>query len=425
MTDIEQLVRDTLNDYATAAPEFTAMRPEHGRRWRLIAPLAGIAVAAALVGAFAWFDTRPPVISDLPADGPDISEMTGIDLANALGLKPHFDGTTHGCDATGHGDIAYCLDSVSDDPLQRRIIALQIQGYARNDALVQYAQLDVKIAETLHDLGYRKGTDAIEPYQKQQDELKPDLVYVPDDIRGLTGEAVGNELGLAPMKTSEQPGCWAFAEYVNGSGFCYEDLTGHDKFASLILGAQINGHAPTAAEADYLAAYLEWNYRNHSSLAHDPDREAELWGQIVDLRSQLTSHTGDALPMPGPDVNPLNDDTITALEHQGIHVSLLDPLDTKPEISVSEALAAMNDDARDAEPAEMSLARVTVDDYLNHANERIIDNRLAWIGLYPDTEVFLSGPIQGSEDRPSTYTADMIVVVDATTGDFLRAETIS
>ena len=291
MTDVEQLLRATLQDYSGMAPEFTAIRPERPRRMRglLVAPVVGVVCALALVAVFVWFDSRPQPSSDsTPADGLDTSELTGSDLARSLGLKPHFDGATHGCEATGYGQIAYCLDGVSDDPVERRVIGLQIQGYALNDALVRYAQIQEQIARVMDSgLSFRKASEVIEPYREQQAPLRDELVYIPPDVRGLTGEAAGDELGLAPMEVSDQPGCWAFAEYVHGLGFCFEKLTAGDKLASFILGRQINGHAPTELEADYLEAVLSWRTLNDQPLARDPEREAELWGQMSDLRAQL------------------------------------------------------------------------------------------------------------------------------------------
>lgn len=122
--------------------------------------------------------------------------------------------------------------------------------------------------------------------------------------------------------------------------------------------------------------------------------------------------------------SPLSEQTLEQMQKRGIRASLLDPQDTQPPVSASEARAALAQEGS-GEPGEMSLATVTVDAYLDRSGQRIIDNRMVWVALFPDTDVFLFGPIQGSEDRPAAHKADMIVMVDATSGKFLTAETIN
>jgi hypothetical protein len=107
------------------------------------------------------------------------------------------------------------------------------------------------------------------------------------EIRGLTGEAVGLALGLQPMKTADQPGCQAFAEFVNGEGFCFEQLTWPNRPASYILGEQISGDAPTEIEADYLDAVLELDAMTDGSIDYDAAREAELKELIAVLEPDV------------------------------------------------------------------------------------------------------------------------------------------
>ncbi len=110
------------------------------------------------------------------------------------------------------------------------------------------------------------------------------------DIRGLTGKEVGEALGLEPMSGTVY-GCEAFAEYVDGVGFCYEQWTWPDRPASYILGNQINGDAPTPADADYLAAVLELHAMNDGTIEYNAQRETELITLISELQPQLSVPT--------------------------------------------------------------------------------------------------------------------------------------
>lgn len=138
--------------------------------------------------------------------------------------------------------------------------------------------------------------------------------------------------------------------------------------------------------------------------------------ELADWLDNIT--TNENAPTP----EALSTDTLERMHDRGIRAVTADPDIVNPNVSQDEALANF---ARDEpQPSEMSLTTVTVDNYLDRSNQRIIDNRTAWVALTPNVDVILSGPIQGSEERPSTYKSDMVVIIDATTGETLRAETI-
>ena len=71
-------------------------------------------------------------------------------------------------------------------------------------------------------------------------------------IEGLTGKALGEELGLEPVPYSEVKGeCWAFAEYEQGMGFCMDSVVS-SKVEAALLGRQINGHLVTPEQREFI-----------------------------------------------------------------------------------------------------------------------------------------------------------------------------
>lgn len=72
-------------------------------------------------------------------------------------------------------------------------------------------------------------------------------------IEGLTGKALGEELGLEPVPYSEVKGeCWAFAEYdTQGNGFCMDSVVS-SKVEAAVLGRQINGHLVSAEQREFI-----------------------------------------------------------------------------------------------------------------------------------------------------------------------------
>ena len=71
----------------------------------------------------------------------DVTGFTGKAVGDALGLEAQ-SGVIRGCmhftefvDGTG-----FCLDGVTDDPLEEDLLALQIRGFERTDLLLEYAE---------------------------------------------------------------------------------------------------------------------------------------------------------------------------------------------------------------------------------------------------------------------------------------------
>ncbi len=84
---------------------------------------------------------------------------------------------------------------------------------------------------------------------------RPEPVRADDavSIEGLTGKALGEELGLEPVPYSEVKGeCWAFAEYDSqGNGFCMDSVVS-SKVEAALIGRQINGHLVTAEQREFI-----------------------------------------------------------------------------------------------------------------------------------------------------------------------------
>jgi hypothetical protein len=126
------------------------------------------------------------------------------------------------------------------------------------------------------------------------------------DIRGLLGKDVGDALGLTPAP-KDPDGCYAFAEYANnGWGFCYDgvlpeaDVAGKEAF--YLLGRQINGHAPTEAGADYLAAAIELEAMRQGSIEYDADRQEALLSALAEYEGVTETLAGlRGTPLDGPE----------------------------------------------------------------------------------------------------------------------------
>jgi hypothetical protein len=71
-------------------------------------------------------------------------------------------------------------------------------------------------------------------------------------IEGLTGQALGEELGLQSVTWEEVKGqCEAFAEYDEHNGFCLDSVV-TSKTEAALLGRQINGHLMSEVERHYI-----------------------------------------------------------------------------------------------------------------------------------------------------------------------------
>ena len=98
-------------------------------------------------------------------------------------------------------------------------------------------------------------------------------------IEGLTGKALGEELGLEPVPYSEVKGeCWAFAEYEQGNGFCMDSVVS-SKVEAALIGRQINGHLVSQQEREFIELSQE--------LADLEDSGDGTTEEIEDLRTRL------------------------------------------------------------------------------------------------------------------------------------------
>jgi hypothetical protein len=79
----------------------------------------------------------------------------------------------------------------------------------------------------------------------------------------LTGKAIGEALGLEPLRASESAGCdgIAFVEYVDGRGFCYDPakLGIEGQLEARLLSWQIRGIPRSPALIEYVQLENELN----------------------------------------------------------------------------------------------------------------------------------------------------------------------
>jgi len=127
--------------------------------------------------------------------------------------------------------------------------------------------------------------------------------------------------------------------------------------------------------------------------------------------------------------------TIDLMTASGSEVKVLGDNEVDRALSSSEATAAAAKEfGVKAEPAAASLVSLTVTDYGKEMSDDasksnldlIIENRPTWVVLYTAQEFPVFGPYdpKAEEQDSETYTADMVVLVDAETGEGLRAETL-
>src|SRR4051794_35912130 len=123
MNETEDLVRQTLRMFGDRSPEVhelgeAAKERARGDRRKKAAAVGGVLAAVVAVGVV-WIasphSSSPPPGSD-PVSGADITQLTGADVGEALGLEP-ISGTVYGCDhfteyVNGTG---FCLEGVTDD----------------------------------------------------------------------------------------------------------------------------------------------------------------------------------------------------------------------------------------------------------------------------------------------------------------------
>jgi len=162
----------------------------------------------------------------------------------------------------------------------------------------------------------------------------------------------------------------------------------------------------------YLAVKQAHHQRHNGH--QQQERFLRLSHRLTDLRHQLNATR--IVPAIA-----LTQETLRRMEHDGLHATILDPDTVHPAVSLEQAEQRFHEDV--SKPVEqVSLTRITVDAYLNHDGERIINNRLVWVALIPnapDPCFAPPGSSCGSSER-----ADWVVLIDATTGDFLQSRTL-
>lgn len=130
-----------------------------------------------------------------------------------------------------------------------------------------------------------------------------------------------------------------------------------------------------------------------------------------------------------PEQRGISDQTIAAIKRQTRTSVRLMKTPPGKAIGLERAVAAVNENG--GQPTEASIAMVTVVDQgmnleknpaLPQRLDLTIEDREVWLMRYDNAQVPLAGP-QGGGDGGS-YEATLIVMVDAQTGEFLRAETL-
>jgi hypothetical protein len=142
----------------------------------------------------------------------------------------------------------------------------------------------------------------------------------------------------------------------------------------------------------------------------------------------------DALPPP------LTQTTIQAMQAQGTEVTVGAAATAlgAPAVDESTAIATAALGfyfTQGKQPAEVSLASVTVTDY-GKGNpdpnaptdlKLYIQDRPSWVVVFDDVQLPVFGPYVPGPNQPTNanyYTARLFVLIDAQTGEFLRAESL-
>ena len=303
MIDTEELLRLTLHRHVEAAPEITGLRTDpmprvSKKRW--VVPLAVACATAVLTLVVAWLNEFP-VVSDsaVPASSyEDVADLTGVDVGLALGLEPS-PFPIRGCDLAVGYELAqaFCLDGVTGDPLEERVLALQISGYQRNSALIEYAQLNLELGafgdnniSTQDAKAFRAIVDRMRFLRESElvlgDEQRPvqplpqDLALA--DVEGLTGVEVIELLRLQPL-TAPDTGC-NHSVGRSGVSYCLDGLD-HDPWLSTHVGEQIKGYEDNAALHAFVDAYVEFREQDRAST----DSETKwTWSEVTDLLQEMT-----------------------------------------------------------------------------------------------------------------------------------------
>jgi hypothetical protein len=137
---------------------------------------------------------------------------------------------------------------------------------------------------------------------------------------------------------------------------------------------------------------------------------------------------------------PLTQTTIQAMQAQGTEVTVGAAATAlgAPAVDESTAIATAALGfyfTQGKQPAEVSLASVTVTDY-GKGNpdpnaptdlKLYIEDRQAWVVVFNDVQLPVFGPYVPGPNQPTNanyYTARFFVLIDAQTGEFLRAESL-
>jgi hypothetical protein len=162
MNETEDLVRQTLRMFGDRSPNVHGLaegakeRARAGRR-KNAAAVGGVLVAVIAVGVV-WVvsphSTSPPPGSD-PANGVDITQLTGADVGEALGLEP-ISGTVYGCNNLTEyvNGTGFCLEGVTDNEFEEDLLSEQIRGHPRTPALQQYVVLVYEYRRVLHNASH-------------------------------------------------------------------------------------------------------------------------------------------------------------------------------------------------------------------------------------------------------------------------------
>lgn len=161
-------------------------RRRRRRRW---AAVAGTGVACAAAASVVLVSpsvqtTSEPGPAEPVRTWPPVEELTGEDVGLALGLEPRWTNDPTPClgpfveyrDPAGDGNaMGFCLEGVTDDPVEEMMLALQITGYRRDATLVKYATGYVQFEE-------HRGPP-VERFEMWRElaAMRGDLDRVPDD----------------------------------------------------------------------------------------------------------------------------------------------------------------------------------------------------------------------------------------------------
>lgn len=130
-------------------------RRRRRRRW---AAVAGTGAASAAAASVVLLSPAVPSADDPAPTGPveswpPVEELVGKDVGMALGLESRPTSDEAPCsghfaeyeDPPGEGNaMGFCLEGVTDDPVEEIVLAFQITGRPRTDAVIEFAEFYVE-----------------------------------------------------------------------------------------------------------------------------------------------------------------------------------------------------------------------------------------------------------------------------------------